>query len=137
MPHIAIIEKATSTIANVYEDAMPNQGKFGGPWGWPEVTIHVAIPEDMDRDVIAAKLGEDGVFGFEVDATKLAQKQERLWAAMRAERNRLLADCDWTQTLDAPLSDEAKTAWREYRVALRDVPGGVVDVGAVEWPVKP
>jgi len=60
-----------------------------------------------------------------------------MWGLLSGLLSLRIMDCDWTQTLDAPLSDEAKTAWREYRVALRDVPGSVVDVGAVVWPVKP
>jgi len=41
---------------------------------------------------------------------------------MRLHRNRLLADSDWTQTLDAPLTDEQRAAWATYRQALRDAP---------------
>lgn len=42
--------------------------------------------------------------------------------AMRAQRDAWLADSDWTQTLDAPLTDEERAAWAEYRQALRDAP---------------
>lgn len=41
---------------------------------------------------------------------------------MRAHRDALLAACDWTQTLDAPLTDEQRAAWAQYRQALRDAP---------------
>ena len=37
-------------------------------------------------------------------------------------RNQLLADSDWTQFNDSPLTDEAKTSWATYRTALRDLP---------------
>lgn len=37
----------------------------------------------------------------------------------RAERNRLLAACDWTQVADAPVD---RDAWAAYRQALRDLP---------------
>ena len=39
----------------------------------------------------------------------------------RARRNRKLADSDWTQAPDSPLSDEKKKEWATYRQALRDL----------------
>lgn len=59
---------------------------------------------------------------------------EALATAARAERNRLLAECDWTQVQDAPTD---KAAWAAYRAAMRDVPqqaGFPVDI---QWPEKP
>jgi len=43
-------------------------------------------------------------------------------AAMRWQRDAWLAASDWTQTLDAPLTDEQRAAWAVYRQALRDAP---------------
>jgi len=40
----------------------------------------------------------------------------------RFERNKLLADTDWTQVSDSPLSSDKKTEWANYRKALRDLP---------------
>ena len=39
----------------------------------------------------------------------------------RAVRNKKLADSDWTQAPDSPLSDEKKKEWATYRQALRDL----------------
>ena len=39
----------------------------------------------------------------------------------RIKRNQLLADSDWTQMNDSPLTDEAKTSWATYRQSLRDI----------------
>lgn len=56
-------------------------------------------------------------------------------------RNRKLLECDWTQTLDAPLSDEDKESWRQYRQALRDIPTTITFDGyepsEVVWPTPP
>ena len=41
---------------------------------------------------------------------------------MRHQRDLLLAASDWTQTLDAPLTDEQRAAWATYRQQLRDAP---------------
>ena len=38
---------------------------------------------------------------------------------LREYRNKLLADSDWTQVVDAPVD---KAAWATYRQALRDMP---------------
>jgi hypothetical protein len=55
-------------------------------------------------------------------------------SAVRHLRDVKLAESDWIEA--APLSDELKTAWREYRQALRDLPEDVVDYN-VQWPVPP
>ena len=42
-------------------------------------------------------------------------------AFVRAKRNAALADSDWTQLPDSPLSTAKKAEWRAYRKALRDI----------------
>ena len=57
----------------------------------------------------------------------------------RGERDTLLANTDWTQMNDSPLSNEAKTEWATYRQELR----GITDLDAWpnleddDWPVQP
>lgn len=68
-----------------------------------------------------------------VEAARLADQ----WAAMRAERNRRLAACDWTQMLDAPLVSAQRDAWLAYRQALRDMPAVAVSPTEFVWPVPP
>jgi hypothetical protein len=51
----------------------------------------------------------------------------------RNERNTLLQECDWTQTIDAPV-DQA--AWAIYRQALRDITEAE-GWPEVEFPIKP
>lgn len=60
-------------------------------------------------------------------------------ARMRHQRNRLLAASDWAMMPDAPTD---KTAWAEYRQALRDFPvtwepGPVADFPNPPGYVKP
>jgi len=40
----------------------------------------------------------------------------------KAIRNKKLADSDWTQAADSPLSDSKKAEWKTYRQTLRDLP---------------
>ena len=55
-------------------------------------------------------------------------------AAVRKQRDALLAQSDWTQLPDAQVD---KAAWASYRQALRDVPAQAGFPFDVVWPVKP
>jgi hypothetical protein len=72
------------------------------------------VVTDLDADASAAKVGAQ-------------------WAVVRAERNKLLAECDWTQVADAPVD---AAAWATYRQALRDITDQAIPFNIV-WPVKP
>jgi hypothetical protein len=54
---------------------------------------------------------------------------------IRAARNRKLRNTDWTQTLDIP--EATRTAYAEYRAALRALPQTFPDPTAVVWPTPP
>jgi hypothetical protein len=63
-------------------------------------------------------------------------------SAIRAERDRLLTACDWTQLKDTPCSEAQQTAWESYRQDLRDIPSQAEfpwdgDVELTPWPVLP
>ena len=70
----------------------------------------------------------------ELDAAWPAVTEAIAWDAVRAERNRLLAESDWTQVADAPVN---ATAWAVYRQALRDVPQDFASPDDVVWPAAP
>ena len=59
-----------------------------------------------------------------------SQKEKKI----RIERDRLLAETDWTQVPDAPVDAQA---WADYRQALRDVPQQSGFPGDIDWPAKP
>ncbi|MGE4195154.1 MAG: tail fiber assembly protein [Pseudodesulfovibrio sp.] len=65
------------------------------------------------------------------------QSSPVLAAAVRDERDRLLAACDWTQMPDSPLDDDTQAAWTAYRQALREVPEQPGFPVSVEWPAEP
>ena len=46
----------------------------------------------------------------------------------REKRNQLLADSDWTQFNDSPLTGDVKTSWATYRQTLRDI------TSTDDWP---
>ncbi|MBJ7443574.1 MAG: phage tail assembly chaperone [Sphingobium sp.] len=59
-------------------------------------------------------------------------------AKLRADRDARLAQSDWTQLPDVPLSPDERAAWSLYRQALRDMPEQAdFDPEAIGWPIRP
>lgn len=59
---------------------------------------------------------------------------------IRQTRLKLLAACDWTQSLDSPLSESKRAEWATYRQALRDMTdtfANVNNVSDIVWPTPP
>ena len=56
---------------------------------------------------------------------------------LREERNKRLAESDWTQASDSPLSGSKKTEWATYRQSLRDITSSTQTIFSVTWPTKP
>lgn len=61
-------------------------------------------------------------------------KQEKI-KEIKAERDGLLAQSDWTQLPDVP--DTTKVKWANYRQKLRDVPTQKGFPDNIVWPIKP
>ena len=60
-----------------------------------------------------------------------------LWAALRVERDRMLAASDKYALPDFPQPAAKRTAWLAYRKALRDLPDVTIDPLAPVWPQPP
>ena len=65
---------------------------------------------------------------------------------LREERNKRIAETDWTQLKDIDLDIIRERNWKNYRQALRDLPSkstpklnidGELDMTSVTWPDKP
>ena len=65
---------------------------------------------------------------------------------LRQERNKRIAETDWTQLKDIDLDIIRERNWKNYRQALRDLPSksnpkldsfGKLDMSSITWPVKP
>ena len=79
--------------------------------------------------------------------TKIAElKDAEPMKLLREERNRLIAETDWTQLKDINLDIIRERDWKNYRQALRDLPAksnpklnenGDLDMTSVSWPTKP
>lgn len=132
---VAIVVLESLTTPFIYEAEEPQQGNWSGEWGNPDIAIHVAIPEGLDPQcIMAVKDGEEVT--LVEDPAKVQAKTAQAWTTLRTDRNARLAACDWTQLQDAHLSAEKKSAWADYRQALRDLPDTVTDPTqvSVEWP---
>ena len=55
------------------------------------------------------------------------------WAAIRTQRDTLLAQSDWMASSDVTMSD----TWTAYRKALRDLPASKSDPDDIVWPTAP
>lgn len=69
-----------------------------------------------------------------LDADAIAIKDTAQAAAVRADRTKRLADSDWTQLSDAPVTG---TAWATYRQALRDITSQAGFPWEITWPDAP
>ena len=56
---------------------------------------------------------------------------------LREQRNKKLAESDWTQYNDSPMSDSKKTEWATYRQSLRDITSSSQSIFSVTWPTEP
>ena len=63
------------------------------------------------------------------------QSTNPFWSQLRAQRNALLAACDFTQLSDYQGGNAA--TWATYRQALRDLVENTSDPQSCTWPTQP
>ena len=147
MIKIARIHKPTGEITGIstyHSQYVPNTPSENGDY------IIVEVPEDTDSLTFSlTNYWKDGEwhtrehkpgmfyiwknFAWEKDL-------EYVWGMTRHKRNQLISASDWTQFVDAPLTETQKEAWRIYRQQLRDIPetfSTVEDPSDVVWPTEP
>ena len=82
----------------------------------------------------------------EVNAKLSELQAEEPFKLLREERNKLIAETDWTQLKDIDLDIIRERNWKNYRQALRDLPAksnpklnsmGGLDMSSVTWPTIP
>ena len=89
----------------------------------------------VERDMFADYVDEEGatVTKASQEEAYTARKNEEAATAVRAERDKLLASCDWMGMSDVTMSAE----WATYRQALRDITGQAGFPLDVTYPTKP
>ena len=132
LPDLRLQNKGTSWPAEISDEVAADFGVF-------PVT---PAPQPADNYTIniertAIKQGSEWVEQWiETPATpeQITERTNSKAADVRADRNKRLADCDWTQLPDAPVD---RTAWATYRQALRDITAQAGFPWDVQWPVAP
>jgi hypothetical protein len=103
--------------------------------------VNVWLPYDSLTEKLvpcAPYIQDDWAYTVEVQPKtqeEIDADTQAMGASVRAERNRKLYECDWTQGKDIP--DEVSTPWAAYRQELRDVPSQEGFPYNVIWPTPP
>lgn len=113
-------------------DALGIDPVFEGPQAQP-TQFQVAYRDGVE-EIEGQWFTKYSVVDMEQEAID-ALTSER-WSSVRTDRNSRLADCDWTQLPDAPLTNTETANWASYRQALRDITTQA-DPFSIEWPVSP
>lgn len=93
------------------------------------------VKRDANGQIVVASL-QTGEAASKMQRAKLQS------SGVLLQRNAKLAQCDWTQVFDCPLTDEQKGLWQTYRQQLRDLPESIVygddfTPSHVPWPDAP
>ena len=122
---------------NLCYDTVPNG--YTLPEGW------AIVPKELEEEAVGylpfieLTLEDGAITGVAKGPTPgpAPPDLEEAAAEIRAKRNQLLAETDWTQLADSQLDEEAQAAMRAYRQALRDIPQQEGFPLSVEWPEEP
>lgn len=97
----------------------------------PETQIFNLLDEPVLKDNIVYT-------GEVLNKTDEVIKSDKL-IKIKQYRNELLNESDNYVTIDRweSYSDEQKTAWRQYRQSLRDIPQSANNPDNIVWPIKP
>ena len=84
----------------------------------------------------------DGSWAQELVKQDISEEQyqnnvARQIQAVKADRDRMLAGCDWIVTKSTEDGTPVPDAWKTYRQALRDIPTQEGFPFNIVWPVRP
>ena len=99
--------------------------------------INHGTPEEPDIETVLSGVTMPYTDSNYAIAQAEAWQGEVTVEEIRAQRDKLLADTDWTQTLDAPIDAATRESMRTYRQALRDVPQQDGFPADIQWPELP
>lgn len=104
---------------------------------------YVPVGEELDSFIKgmqpsgAKKIAIENSHAIEKLVTPPPPKKQTI-EDLRAKRNKLLSDTDWTQLPGSPLTDDEKADWADYRQQLRDLTENAnLNLSYVEWPTPP
>ena len=93
----------------------------------------------VERDMFSDYVNDEGVTvtKAEQEQAYTARKNAQAATIARAERDKLIASCDWMAIKAFEAGTTVATEWATYRQALRDVPLQAGFPWTVEWPTQP
>ncbi len=93
----------------------------------------------VERDMFSDYTDEDGTVHTKAEQEQAytARKNEEAATAVRAERDKLIASCDWMAIKAFEAGTGVATEWATYRQALRDVSAQEGFPNDITWPEKP
>jgi len=103
----------------------------------------IDISDTSNWTVVSADPSNPFIYDHGAAVARIAALQaEQPWKALRAERNRRLAETDWVtlQAVDASVDGfgvQLPVLWMTYRQELRDLPAHTTDPANPVWPTKP
>ena len=100
------------------------------------------VAEITDEQALEVETSSEPLFLIEGELLTLKAKlwreqPETVRELLRPERDRLLAESDWTQLNDTTISEDKLAAWAAYRQDLRDLTDEIDENGEVDFPEKP
>lgn len=92
-----------------------------------------------DEGISLVKLTGNSQIGWTWDGSEWLEPPKPIvsFNMLREERDKLLAESDYTQIADVPFSDEKKLEWLMYRQELRDLPDEYEPTSTPSYPNKP
>jgi hypothetical protein len=72
----------------------------------------------------------------EASSEDIETRKNEKWEEVRDIRDNLLAQSDWTQFQDSPITGSLLTDWQTYRQGLRDITSQE-NPYSLTWPTKP
>jgi hypothetical protein len=112
---------------------------------WGEIEYTDGTPNQKIEEL---SIFEQAIEDYNNEVERIENKKEETardyWEELRVLRNQRLTESDWTQVADAPLTEEHKDAWKNYRQELRDLPQNIIDPKPIvldpnhsSWTIKP
>lgn len=102
----------------------------------------IKVAEITDEEALEVETSSQPLFLIEGELLTLKAKlwreqPETVKELLRPERDRLLAESDWTQLNDTTISEDKLAAWAAYRQDLRDLTDNIDENGEVTFPTAP
>ena len=124
-------------FAEAISSLIPNKNHFleGVPTSQDELNSMFKI--EMEDGTHSSNPSDFGFTFAQANSAFATQKTNDKLLDLRQVRDAKLAESDWTQGADSPLTDSKKTEWATYRQSLRDITDSATSLDDVSWPEKP